>query len=86
MSDHSPPMTNKAVLMSETARTLRAVIVAALVTLTAVAGVAVFLGFPLSGSVIAGVVSGILAGGLLWGASRRAATFHDPVDEGGRDD
>jgi len=66
--------------MTERARTLRAAIVAMVVAFVAVAGIAVFLGFPGPGSVIAGAVSGVLAGALLLGASRRAASFHPPTD------
>ena len=66
--------------MTERARTLRAAIVAMVVTFAAVAGIAVFLGFPGPGSVIAGAVSGVLAGALLLAASRRAASFHPAPD------
>ncbi|MFP4147872.1 MAG: hypothetical protein ACLFV0_00095 [Nitriliruptoraceae bacterium] len=57
-------------------RTLRAALVAALLGFVTVAGLGVFLGFPTSGSVISGAVVGLLSGGLLLGAGRRADTFH----------
>ena len=62
-------------------RTLRAVLVAAVIAFAAVAGLGVFLGFDPVGSVLAGVVAAVLAGLLLWGASRRAESFHaTPVE------
>lgn len=60
-------------------RTLGAALLAAVITFGAVAGVGVFLGLGSSGSLIAGVVLGLLAGLLLLGASRRAETFHEPT-------
>jgi hypothetical protein len=62
-------------------RTLRAVVAAAVIAFTAVAGLGVFLGFDPTGSVIAGVVASALAGLLVGGASRRAESFHPtPVE------
>jgi hypothetical protein len=62
-------------------RTLRAVLVAAVIAFLAIAGLGVFLGFDPTGSVVAGVVAAALAGLLLWGASRRAESFHTtPVE------
>lgn len=64
--------------MSPAARTLRAALLASLLTLGAVIGIGVFLGFPAGGSAAVGVVGGVMTGGLLLAASRRAATFHAP--------
>jgi hypothetical protein len=62
-------------------RTVRAVLVAAVIAFAAVAGLGVFLGFDATGSVIAGLIAAGLAGLLLWGASRRAESFHPtPVE------
>lgn len=61
-------------------RTLRATLLAALIALVAVAGLGMFLGFEAGASVLAGLVAAALAGLLLWGASRRAETFH-PTDD-----
>jgi hypothetical protein len=68
-------------------RTLRATLLAAFIGFAAVAGLGVFLGFDPAGSLMAGVVAGLLAGLLLWGASRRAESFHPdgelpPVEPG----
>jgi hypothetical protein len=57
-------------------RTLRAALVAGLIGFAAVAGLGAFLGFDPVGSVIAGLVVALLGAGLLWGAARRADTFH----------
>jgi hypothetical protein len=57
-------------------RTVRAALVGAFIGFASVAGLGVFLGFSASGSVVAGVVTGLFAGLLLWGAARRADTFH----------
>jgi hypothetical protein len=62
-------------------RTLRAVLVAAAIGFATVAGLGVFLGFDVTGSVVAGLIGAVLAGLLLWGASRRAESFHPtPVE------
>jgi hypothetical protein len=60
-------------------RTLRAALIGALIGFASIAGLGVFLGFAVVGSLVAGVVTGALAGLLLWGAARRAESFH-PVD------
>lgn len=60
-------------------RTLTAALLAALIAFGAVAGAGIFLGFATVGSLVAGVVLGLLSGLLLWGASRRAETFHEPA-------
>ncbi|MEX0831810.1 MAG: hypothetical protein WD007_04345 [Nitriliruptoraceae bacterium] len=73
-------MNGRATPMTGRARTIRAAVVAIVVTLGAVAGIAVFLGFPVTGSVIAGAVSGVLASALVLAASRRAASFHPAPD------
>jgi FtsH-binding integral membrane protein len=58
-------------------RTLRAALVAALIGLVAVGGIAFFLGVPAITSVIAGVVAAVLFGGLILAAARRSAGFDD---------
>lgn len=65
-------------------RTIRAVVLAAFIVFAAVAGLGVFLGFETAGSVVAGLVGGVLAGLLIWAAARRAETFHEvpPVEPG----
>lgn len=68
-------------------RTLRATLLAAVIGFATVAGLGVFLGFDRAGSLVAGAVTGVLAGALLWGASRRADSFHPeggppPVEPG----
>jgi hypothetical protein len=60
-------------------RTLRAALLAGLIAFAAVAGFGVFLGFDPVGSVVAGLVLAALSGLLLWGAARRAETFHEPT-------
>lgn len=56
-------------------RTLRATLLAAFIGFAAVAGIGVFLGFEVVGSLITGAVIGVLAGALIWGAARRAESF-----------
>lgn len=67
-------------------RTGVAVALAAFITFAAVAGLGVFLGFAAGGSLVTGAVLGLLAGTLIWGAARRADSFHDrdfpPVQPG----
>lgn len=58
--------------------TVRATLLAAVIGLVSVTGLGWFLGFPLGGSAVAGGITALLAGALLWGASRRAETFHAP--------
>lgn len=60
-------------------RTLRASLSAALIAFVAVAGLGVFLGFDVAPSLVAGAAVAAMAGLLLWGASRRADSFH-PTD------
>jgi len=60
-------------------RTLRAALIAAVAVSGTVAGLGAFLGFPAVPAIVIGVVLGLLAGLLLWGAARRAETFH-PTD------
>jgi hypothetical protein len=60
-------------------RTVGAALLAAFIAFAAVAGFGVFLGFDTTGSIVAGLVLGLLSGLLLWGASRRAETFHEPT-------
>ena len=57
-------------------RTLRAALLAALLTFAAVAGLGVFLGFDALGSVMAGAILGLAGGALIWLAGRRADSFH----------
>ena len=51
----------------------------------AVGGIAVFLGVPPVPSLVAGLVAGVLFGGLILAAARRSASFHDDPDRGGND-
>ena len=60
-------------------RTLRAAILAMVAVAGTVGGLGAFLGFPAVPAIVTGVVLGLLAGLLLWGAARRADTFH-PTD------
>ncbi|MFO7959793.1 MAG: hypothetical protein R6U94_02460 [Nitriliruptoraceae bacterium] len=60
-------------------RTHGAALASAVVVGGSLAGLGVFLGFPTGPSVWFGLVSGLLAGLLLLGASQRADTFH-PTD------
>jgi hypothetical protein len=60
-------------------RTVRAALLAAFIAFAAVAGFGVFLGFDPTGSIIAGLVLGVLSALLIWGAARRADTFHEPT-------
>lgn len=62
-------------------RTLRAALLAAVLAFAAVAGIGVFLGFDPVGSVVTGLVLAVLAALLIWGAARRADSFHpaEPV-------
>jgi hypothetical protein len=61
-------------------RTVRAMLFAGFIGFAAVAGLGVFLGFDTVGSIVAGAVFGAIAAALLWGAARRADTFH-PTDQ-----
>ncbi len=60
-------------------RTIRAAVLTILVVGLSLAGLGIFLGFPAEGSVGFGVIVGLLSGGLLLAASRRAESFH-PTD------
>lgn len=60
-------------------RTLRAALIAAVAVAGTVGGLGGFLGFPAVPAIVTGIVLGLLAGLLLWGAARRAETFH-PTD------
>jgi hypothetical protein len=57
-------------------RTLRAALLAGFIGFATVAGLGVFLGFGLVGSLVAGLVVALVGAGLLWGAARRADSFH----------
>lgn len=68
-------------------RTLRAALLAAFIAFAFVAGVGLFLQFEVGASLITGVIAGALAWLLIWGAARRADTFHDdtprpPIEPG----
>jgi hypothetical protein len=67
-------------------RTLRATLLAGFLAFAAVAGTGAFLGFGTTGPLVAGLVAALVAALLLWGASRRSATFHGgevpPVEPG----
>jgi hypothetical protein len=56
-------------------RTLRATLLAAFIAFASVAGLGIFLGFEVVGSLIAGAVLAVFAALLIWGAARRADTF-----------
>jgi hypothetical protein len=60
-------------------RTKRAALLAAVIVAGTIGGLGGFLGFPVVGSVITGLVLGCLAGLLLLAAGRRAESFH-PTD------
>ncbi len=60
-------------------RTLRAALLATVIVGGGIAALGPLLGFPTGGSVTAGVIAGVLSGGLLIAAGRRAETFH-PTD------
>jgi phage shock protein PspC (stress-responsive transcriptional regulator) len=60
-------------------RTNRAAILAMVIVSGTVGGLGSFLGFDPIPSVATGLVLGVMAGLLLWGAARRAETFH-PTD------
>jgi hypothetical protein len=57
--------------------TTRAALVAAVIGLVAVGGVALFLGISTTASIVAGVVAAVLFGGLILAAARRSHSFHD---------
>lgn len=58
-------------------RTLRAALVAFLIGIVVVGGMAAFLGVPAVPSLVSGLVAGVLFGGLILAASRRSQQFHD---------
>lgn len=64
-------------------RTLTATLTAGAIAFVAVAGLGVFLGFPVTGSLITAAIFAVLSALLIWGAARRADTFHDPNDPSG---
>ena len=57
--------------------TTRAVLVASFVTFAAIAGLGIFLGFDVTGSLLTGLALAVLAGALIWGAARRAESFYE---------
>lgn len=60
-------------------RTKRAALLAAVIVAGTIGGLGGFLGFPVGGSIVTGIVLGCFAGLLLLAAGRRAETFH-PID------
>ncbi len=60
-------------------RTVSAALLAGLIAFASVAGFGIFLGFGVTGPLVSGLVLGAAAGLLLWLASRRAETFHEPT-------
>lgn len=60
-------------------RTLRAALLAAFIAFAAIAGFGIFLGFDTVGSLVSGLVLGVLAAALIWAAARRAETFESPT-------
>lgn len=60
-------------------RTLRAAVLADVITFVAVAGFGILLGFDVVWSIVAGLALGSLAALLLVMAGRRADTFHEPT-------
>ena len=63
-------------------RTMRAALTAFLIGLVVVGGVGAFLGVDAVPAVVAGLVAGVLFGGLILAAARRSQGFHDD-DPGG---
>lgn len=63
-------------------RTVNASIVAGLIGCVAVGGLGMFLGFDATGSWVAGVAFGVLSSLLIWGAARRADSFHPDEQPG----
>jgi hypothetical protein len=67
-------------------RTLRATLLAAFIAFAFIAGMGIFLEFRMGSSLVAGAIAGGLAGLLIWGAARRAESFHGepppPVEPG----
>lgn len=61
-------------------RTLRAALMALLIGVVVIGGTGVFLGVDPGPSLVAGVVTGVLVGGLVMAAARRSASFDDPND------
>lgn len=60
-------------------RTLRAALVAALIGLVAVGGIAAFLGIPATTAVVSGIVAAVLFGGLILLAARRSEHLEPPA-------
>ncbi len=60
-------------------RTVRAALVAGVSVALTIGVLGPFLGFPTTPAIVTAVVLGVLAALLLWGAGRRAETFH-PTD------
>ncbi len=58
-------------------RTLRAALTAFAIGLVFVGGTALFLGVAPVPSIVAGLVTGVLFGGLILAAARRSQQFHD---------
>lgn len=61
-------------------RTLRAALLAALIGLVGIGGMAAFLGVPTTTALVSGLVAGVLFGGLILLAARRADSMAPPGD------
>ena len=58
-------------------RTLRAALTAFAIGVVFVGGTSMFLGVATGPSIVAGLVAGVLLGGLILAAARRSQQFHD---------
>ncbi len=63
-------------------RTIRAALVAGLIGLVGIGGIAAFLGVPATTAAISGLVAGVLFGGLILLAARRADSMAPPAGPG----
>lgn len=63
-------------------RTVRAALVAALIGVAGIGGIAWFLGVPSGSALVAGLVAGAAFGGLILLAARRADSLAPPQDPG----
>ena len=64
-------------------RTLRAALLAGLIGLVGIGGIAAFLGVPATTAVVSGLVAGVLFGGLILLAARRADSMAPPAPSDG---
>ena len=65
-------------------RTMRAALTAFLIGVVFVGGVGAFLGVDPVPALVAGLVAGVLFGGLILAAARRSQSFHDDPGAGDR--